>query len=89
MKVYSITDLQTKGYRITHHESERKYWLTRSAGKGRKEQKIISSSNALDFETMGFALNRKWEIIQIVNYTVTLDNLSIQAKELRKVYRLT
>lgn len=88
MKVYSITDLQTKGYRITHHESEGKYWLTRSAGKGRKEQKIISSSNALDFATMGFSLNRKWEIIQILNYTVTPNNLSIQAKLLRSIYEI-
>lgn len=39
MKVYSIADLQTKGYRITHHESEGKYWLTRSAGKGAERTK--------------------------------------------------
>jgi hypothetical protein len=86
MKVYSMAELKSKGYRITHHENENKYWLTRSAGKGRKEQKIISSSNALDFETMAFSLNRKWDIIQILNYTVKADNLHLQAKELRKVY---
>jgi hypothetical protein len=38
MKVYSIEDLQTKGYRITHHESEGKYWLTRSARGGKNKK---------------------------------------------------
>ena len=68
MKTYNIAELRKKGYRITHSESEGKYWLTRQAAKGRKEQKIISCSNAFDFENMKFSLNRKWEIIETLNY---------------------